>query len=274
MDKEVRQIGAEELKTIQLDVLQAIDKFCADNGIVYSLACGTMLGAVRHKGYIPWDDDIDIYLLREDYIRLIKLFPKTYLERYELVSLERDAQWTRAYAKAFDNRTRIIENSTDNIQIGVNIDVYPIDDVPDDEIQWRKYDRRRRFFQRIDVVKSIRISSRRGVLKNAALLVMKLPFCFLSRKHTARFLSWYSQRNNGKGYSSVFESVQGMLQKHKFSKGLFSSMVKMPFEDRTFMAFSDYDAYLRNAYGDYMQLPPEDKRVSHHFFEAFGIEKV
>lgn len=273
MDKEVRQIGAEELKTIQLDVLQAIDKFCADNGIVYSLACGTMLGAVRHKGYIPWDDDIDIYLLREDYIRLIKLFPKTYLERYELVSLERDAQWTRAYAKAFDNRTRIIEKSTDNIQIGVNIDVYPIDDVPDEESEWLKYDRRRRFFQRVDIVKSIRISSRRGILKNATLLAMKLPLCFLTRRHTARFLSWYSQKNNGKGYTSVFECVQGMLQKHKFSKTLFSSVVKMPFEDRCFMGFEDYDSYLRNAYGDYMQLPPEEKRISHHDFAAFLIKK-
>lgn len=268
MDKEVRTIDTDELKTIQLDVLQAVDKFCTENGIVYSMACGTLLGAVRHKGYIPWDDDIDIYLLRKDYNRLVKSFPKAYLGRYELASLERDSQWTRPYAKAFDNKTQIIENSTDNIQIGINIDVYPIDDVPDDERLWLKYDRRRRFFQRIDVVKSIRISSRRDILKNTALLVMKLPICFLSRRHTARFLSWYSQKNNNKGYTSVFECVQGLLQKHKFNKVLFSSTVRMSFEDRSFMAFQDYDSYLRNAYGDYMQLPPEEKRISHHDFEA------
>ena len=118
-------------------------------------------------------------------------------------------------------------------------------------------------------MKSIRISSRRGILKNATLLAMKLPLCFLTRRHTALFLSWYSQKNNGKGYTSVFECVQGMLQKHKFNKTLFSSVVKMPFEDRCFMGFADYDSYLRNAYGYYMQLPPEEKRISHHDFAAY-----
>lgn len=269
MDKEVRQIGTEELKTIQLDVLQAIDKFCAENGIVYSLACGTMLGAVRHMGYIPWDDDIDIYLLREDYNRLIKMFPDTYLDRYKLISLERDKRWDRPYAKAFDDKTEMRENANCAVTIGVNIDVYPIDDVPDDEDLWLRYDRYRRFFQRVDIVKGIRVSGRRGLLKNIALVTMKLPLCFFTRRHTARFLSWYSQKNNGMGYASVFECIQGMLQKHKFSKKLFSSVVKMPFEDRFFMGFADYDSYLRNAYGDYMQLPPEEKRISHHDYIAW-----
>lgn len=269
MDKEMRLIDVEELKAIQLDILQAIDKFCEENGIVYSMACGTMLGAVRHKGYIPWDDDIDIYLLREDYNRLIKLFPDTYLGEYKLISLERDIRWDRPYAKAYDSKTLLKENSYTTVDIGVNIDVYPIDDVPDGERQWRKYDRRRRFFQKMDVVKRIRISSRRGIIKNATLWAMKLPFCFLKRRHTARFLNWYSQKNNNKGYTSVFECVQGLLQKHKFSKDLFSSMVRMPFEDRSFMGFADYDAYLRNAYGDYMQLPPEEEQIPHHCFKAF-----
>lgn len=269
MDEKVRLINVEELKTIQLDVLQAIDKFCAENGIVYSMACGTMLGAVRHKGYIPWDDDIDIYLLRKDYNNLIKLFPDTYLGKYKLISLERNKLWDRPYAKAFDDMTLLKENAHCAVDIGVNIDVYPIDDVPDDEDMWIKYDRRRRFFQRIDIVKGVRISARRDILKNAAIIAMKLPVCFLTRRHTARFLSWYAQKNNGKGYFSVFECVQGMLQKHKFSKKLFSSMVRMPFEDRCFMAFENSDSYLSNAYGDYMQLPPKEKRVSHHDYMAY-----
>lgn len=269
MDKEVRQIGTEELKTIQLDVLQAIDKFCAENGIVYSMACGTMLGAVRHKGYIPWDDDIDIYLLREDYNRLIESFPDTYLDRYKLISLERDVRWDHPYAKAFDDRTLLKENALCAVDIGVNIDVYPIDDVPDEEKAWLKYDRYRRFFQRVDIVKGVRVSGRRSLLKNIALVAMKLPLCFLKRRQTALFLSWYSQKNNGKGYASVFECAQGMLQKHKFSKDLFHSVIRMPFEDRSFMGFADYDAYLRNAYGDYMQLPPEEKRLTHHEYRAW-----
>ena len=262
-------LDRQAIRTVQLDVLQAIDGFCRREGLRYSLACGTMLGAVRHKGYIPWDDDIDIYLLREDYEKLMASFPAVLDGHVQLASLERDPDCDMAFAKAYDNRTLYFEYAHPSEGLGVNIDVYPIDDVPDDDRAWKRYDRRRRFFQKAYQVKFIRIVRERSLLKNALLVLMKLPVLAISRKRLARFLSRYSQKFNGRGYCSVFECAQGLLQKHKFPKSLFDQMAGYPFEDRVFQGFEDADSYLRNAYGDYMKLPPVEKRVTSHLFEAY-----
>ena len=267
--EEIGHISGDDLKVIQLNILQAVDSFCIENGICYSMACGTLLGAVRHRGYIPWDDDIDIYLLRKDYDRLVNLFPERYLGCYEMMSLERNMEWDFPYAKAFDNRTVLLENSKSSITIGVNIDIYPIDDVPNDERQWKRYNRIRRFFQKLNSVKRIRLSRERSLIKNIVLSVVKLPLCIISRRHFSLFLSLFAQKFNNKGYSYAFECVQGLLQKNRFKKELFESIVRMPFEDRMFYGFKEYDAYLNNAYGDYTQLPPIEKQVSHHAFMAW-----
>lgn len=107
-------IDEKELKELQLEVLSSIHRFCKAKKIKYSLGCGTMLGCARHGGYIPWDDDIDIYLLRKDYNRLLKEFPEVFEGKYKLLSLERDSKWNRAYAKAYDNRTIFHERALSN----------------------------------------------------------------------------------------------------------------------------------------------------------------
>lgn len=272
MKNEENRIEREEMRKLQLGILESIHRFCSSHSIKYSLACGTMLGAVRHKGFIPWDDDIDIYLLREDYNRLVQLFPEVYDNRYQLVSLERETYWDRPYAKAFDNRTLFIENSSDSVHIGVNIDIYPIDDVPDNERRWILYNRFRRFLQKINSVKNIKIGKGRSLWKNILLVFLKFPVLFINRRHYAYFLSWYSQLNDNKGYQSAFECVQGMLQKNRFRKALFSELCEYQFEDKRFWGFKDYDEYLSNGYGDYWRLPPEEKRVSHHDFIARWIQ--
>lgn len=264
-------IGVEEVKNLQLEVLQAIHSFCDSRKIPYSMACGTMLGAVRHKGYIPWDDDIDIYLLRDDYKRLVSEFPEKYEGRFELISLERNQKWDRPYAKAFDNCTHVQENAYCSVQIGVGIDIYPIDDVPDDEEEWKRYDKRRRLIQKALSIKRMRYTKGRGLRKNLLMFVLKIPVLFVSRRHFAEYIGSYSQKNNNKGYNSVFECVQGLLQKNKFCKKEFQSLSLYAFEDREFYGFSDYDSYLRCGYGDYMQLPPLEKRVIHHDYIASWI---
>ena len=271
MDNEMKGslISIDEVKQLQLDVLDAIDKFCEENSIVYSMACGTMLGAVRHKGYIPWDDDIDIYLLREDYRILIERFPKVYKNYYELISLERDDNWDRPYAKAFDNRTIVEENANCAVLIGVNIDIYPIDDVPDDEKRWLQYNRRRRFYQKLVPIKYLKWSSSKSLMRNVLLILSKVPLSIISCRRLARFLSAYAEKNNGNGFCHVFECVQGMLQKNRFDKNLFNEIERYPFEDRIFKGFANSDEYLRNAYGDYMKFPPIDQQVSHHDFSAW-----
>lgn len=260
----MREIGINELKELQVGVLEAIHSFCVENNITYSIACGTALGAIRHKGYIPWDDDIDIYLLRNDYNRLVVEFPELYANHIRLMSLERNTSWDRPYAKAYDDRTILLENKK---VLGVNIDIYPIDDVPDDDCEWRKYNMKRRFWQRY--------YGYTGVLsgitwyKTFALRCIHFTTLFYPRKKMARYLNKLAQLNNNKGYSRVFECAQGMLQRHPFKKALFDNVVEVVFENKRFMVFYDADSYLTNAYGDYMQLPPEEKRVTHHSYKAY-----
>lgn len=264
-----KSIDIEELKKIQIEVCQAIHTFCVENGIKYSLGCGTCLGAARHHGYIPWDDDIDIYLLRKDYNRLIAEFPKIYGDHYELISLERDQHWLFPYAKAYDNRTLMIEGNGSNKQIGVNIDIFPIDDVPDNQEEWIKYDKRRRVLQNIQALTFVRPSKSRSLVKNTIIVLTSTIVTILGRRRFAEHIDKYAQKNDKKGFLRVFETCQGIFQKRPFPKTLFAELIEVPFENTKFFIFKNFDAYLKNGYGDWRKLPPVEKRVTHHAFNAY-----
>ena len=262
------QISLEELKIIQMNILEAIQDFCEKTGIHYSLACGTFLRAIRHQGYIPWDDDIDIYLTRKDYEILVSRFPSEY-KNVKVVSLERDNYWSRAYAQAFDCRTLIQEEVAANGSRGVYIDIYPVDNVPDSDSEWFAYNKKRRLLVHLSEFKYVRMNKERPFVKNIILLLGKFALLPFSSRTIAKWINRYAQKYNSKGFHRSFECVQGMLQKRPFKSSLMSDFVKTKFEDREFMIMRDFDAYLSNAYGDYLQLPPIDKQVSHHKFKAW-----
>ena len=262
--------SVEEFKQIQIDILLAVDKFCNEHNIKYSLACGTLLGAIRHKGFIPWDDDIDIYLLREDYNKLVATFPPVLDGKYAINSLERNPQWNRPYAKAYDTRTLEVEAVKNNIEgMGVGIDIFPIDDVPDKESEWLSYDKRRRFLLNCYTLKTLSWRKERSFIKNlfaACVGVLLAPWSF---RKLAEIINRYGQIHNKKGYHSVFECCMGHICRHSFNKKDMEEVIDVPFEQYTFKAMKGYDDYLTFTYGDYMQLPPKEKRVSHHAFEAY-----
>lgn len=263
----MKEICLEELKVLQLDVLQAVHDFCIQNGITYSLACGTALGAVRHKGYIPWDDDIDIYLLREDYNRLMREYPKT--GRYQLISMERDKKWDKPYAKAYDSTTVFKEKFNYNVEIGIGIDVYPIDKVPENENNWKNFDKRRRKLQHLLLMKQIQFSKERPFIRNCVAFLSKILLFPFSRRMISNYISHFIQQFNNDDGQWVFESAQGLIQKNRFPKRVFENIIAVPFEDRFFMLFEHYDEYLKNGYGDYMKLPPKEKQVAHHAYKAY-----
>lgn len=264
----MKLIDLSELKQIQLDVLEEVDSFCVQNNIHYSLACGSCLGAIRHKGYIPWDDDIDIYIPRSDYNRFIKSFPIE-LNNIKVASLEREPKWDRAYAQAYDSRTIMKEYANTPIINGVYIDIYPVDEVPDSDNAWKRYNKFRRILIRIHEVRRIPIRWNRSVIKNIILLFGKILLLPFSSRQIAKYISYNAQRYNGKGYNRSFECVQGMLQKRPFKSTIMTNFIRVPFEDRHYMVMKDYDEYLSNGYGDYMKLPPIDKQIPHHQFEAY-----
>ena len=126
----MKRVTPEELKRIQLDLLQKTADFCEQNGLRYFLCGGTLIGAVRHKGYIPWDDDIDIAMPRPDYDRFINTFNKQE-NYYQVVSRENNHAYSYAFAKVYDNRTILQELHYKGSTFGVYIDILPADGVKD-----------------------------------------------------------------------------------------------------------------------------------------------
>lgn len=264
------KIQGEELRSIQLSILDNIDNFCKENNIKYSLSGGTLLGAVRHGGYIPWDDDIDICMLREDYNRFEMLFPEVYNKTICFASLKRSKEWRLAFGKAYDNRTCGTLIGAKSVCPGVNIDIFPMDDVPDNEEEWGNYNAKRRSLLKMLRRSGWRISSHNSLNRNLYVLLLNLRYLFVNRRDLADKIDAFSQINDGKGYSRVFENAMGMSMKNNpMVKKLFDDICEIEFEHRSYMGFRNYDGYLTCAFGDYMTPPPIDKQVSTHAVDFY-----
>ena len=262
--------SVEELKKIQLDILLSLHQFCSENNINYSLAAGSLIGAVRHKGFIPWDDDIDVYLLRSDYKKLEKSFPQFYDEKYSFVTINRDSKWPRVYGKMYDSRTVEDEDATNKYPIGIGIDIFPVDDVPDDINEWRSFEKKRRFWRDFTTLKSMTFSKNRSMSKNLFMIVSRCLTCFFSFSYLTRKMDRLSQMHNGKGYKHVYENCPGVYNsKRPWLKIDLYEFLEVPFEGHQIRIMKGYDDYLTTVYGNYMQLPPIEKRVSTHTIKAF-----
>ena len=127
---EDRELTLEELRKVQLEALTAFDRVCREQGLTYYLAYGTLLGAVRHGGYVPWDDDVDVMVPRADYERLAQTFAAHAPPHLSVAGPATRRAWPLPYLKVSDDRTRLVEPLEDPVDYGVNVDVFPLDPVP------------------------------------------------------------------------------------------------------------------------------------------------
>lgn len=266
----MKRIELKDAKALQLDILSALDRFCREKDIHYFIIDGTLLGAVRHKGYIPWDDDIDIGLVRSEYNRLIREFPEVLEERYQLMSLERNAKWDRAYAAIYDNNTEVHYEHNTSMATGILIDVFPIDEVPSDPSEWHKCVRKMNFYNHLLAIKSNAAPSLvKKPMKSIGAWVCKLLILPFSHRQVAEWKSKFSQSYNGSQSGLGYELAFGKGAKEPFLLKDFETFADYQFEDRKYIGPKNYDSVLTRTYGDYMQLPPVEQRVTHHTLTAY-----
>lgn len=256
----MKKIEYKELRLLQIEILNYVDNFCKRNNLKYSLACGTLLGAIRHKGYIPWDDDIDIQFLRDDYNKFITLWIKQGNHPYELLSLETTSYWGMAYAKVCNSKT-IIKDGNYNFY-GVNIDIFPIDKVVDFE------DFSKRHKQIMNLYTKLHLCTYKSENKWKNIL-NKLRCIPYTPHRIALKIHKIAISKNDKEGEYLFEMVAGRLYKNIFHKEAFDDVVEMEFEGKLYNVLKGWDTYLRSLYNDYMTLPPKEKQITHHNMEAY-----
>lgn len=258
-----------QLKSIQLEVMDNFHNWCQENGITYFITAGTLIGALRHKGFIPWDDDIDVVMLRDDYEKMLKLFPKE--GRYRLYSIETDSSCIYPYAKVYDTNTVMIEgDEKDHPSIGVNIDIFPLDNATDD---YQDAIQLKNSIKLLDSILGVKLLGRvnRGLVKNVTVAILRLISKFFTYPWLIKRIIKKSKKfiSNTNSRYIVNAVIYCKGEKEILEREWFKETVDLDFEGRKYKAPIGADQYMRRLFGDYMQLPPEDKRVSHHRFEAY-----
>ena len=267
----MREISIDELKELQVQMMQEIHDYCVSNNIRYTLHAGTLLGAIRHKGYIPWDDDIDIAMPRPDYDKFISSFNGNSLN-LKVISPELNWDYYAPYANVYDNRTILFEtvNEHRGMEIGAKIDIFPIDGVPDNRNDFEMQYDKIQDLNKILMIKRWRLS--------------KIPIKIIRWKIYATFGKFiYFTRE----YPEVQKELHELVTKFPFSESnyaatwvycpirerlervIFEDYIDAPFEGHVFKIIKNSDVWLKALYGDYMQLPPEEKRVNHHNFKVY-----
>lgn len=265
----LKEITPTELKQIQLDILDYVDDFCEKNNIMYSLACGTLLGAIRHKGFIPWDDDIDIQMLRPDYERFIQLIRKDKNKLYTIKTFEDKLEIS--FAKIIATNTTLIETYSHSV-FGVYIDVFPIDGVKNDTDFRIRHKQVMQQYYKYSIIKS-NYSSCKTIISKIKLTILKILYGHTSPDKIINKINHISLKEKVDECNYLFEMVAGRTCKAPFSKKAFANTIKIPFEHKYYPVLIGYDEYLRSCYGnDYMQLPPKEKQISHHDFKAYWNE--
>ena len=269
----MRELSIEELKTSALESLKVLHDFCEKYNLRYYLAYGTLLGAVRHKGFIPWDDDIDVVMPREDYEFFIEKFNDTVSDNHKCVNIRNTKGYYLPAAKIIDTNTVLLEYTSKPIEIGCYIDVFPMDYLPDGMSAGTKHSQKvQNIFKLIEKL-SIQYNDSWTWYKKMLYHVAHIVYFNYDRD---KYL--IKADNLSKKYCGQYNNKWGLVNFVAyygikiFDSKLWDEKILLDFEQYKFYAPKEYDKILTLIYGDYMTPPPVEKQVTHHSFKCWWKE--
>lgn len=262
-----------ELQRVEFEILKAVVKICNDNNIKYYMIGGTLLGSVRHKGFIPWDDDIDIAMFRDDYNKFVDIWPKIRPDDLVLQNKETDKRVHISFTKIRKKGTRIIEKETKNSGIfkGVFIDIFPLDNIPKEDSLYKDLEYYFYYYLiSVSLYKNGYRSYKSKLLKN----ISAISSLFLSFELINKVSNYIitRQHNVETDYVTSYTSGYGYKKQRMNKKKIYGDGVLLQFEDCEFIAPTNFIDYLVHLFGDYKQLPPKEKRGSQHSFIEVDLE--
>lgn len=259
------RLTAGEVRQVQLGVLAEFDRLCRGHGLTYYLAYGTLLGAVRHAGFIPWDDDIDVMMPRADYDRLHDLFETVAAPHLSLGSPQTRAGWPFAYAKIGDDRTELWEALADPLLLAVNVDVFPVDAVPSQPLVRALQNRVLRLLRWAVELRYVDPVRALGWHRPAAVAIAK-PL--LRLVPVSGLVGAFTRAARMGRLAGARVGVRVGSYDWTVCADALGTPGELPFEDLRLLAPAAPDQVLAAIYGNYRQLPPVAEQVSEHLFTA------
>jgi len=258
----MRQLLMNEVKEILLDILLKFDEYCSQNGLRYYLCGGALIGAIRHEGFIPWDDDIDVIMPRPDYEKLIELERKNKISDTLDLFTYKNGNSNLIFIKLGDITTQIY-NKYQVEKECISIDIFPIDGMSNEYSVNKKRYSKMKFFHYIYSLKIWRF----GYATSLSKIIIKslcYPFSLMvNHELFCKKMDNFAKKYNFEQSYYVGDIIWGYGEKEIVVKEEFLPQVTVKFENYEFKTTQMYDKYLSQLYGDYMSLPPEDKRKNH-----------
>ena len=259
-------ITFDESKEILIKTLVSLDKHCRKNNINYSLCWGTMIGAVRHHGFIPWDDDIDVMMPRDDYNRFVETYND---EDYNIYSLTVGSKWNMIHSRISNKKTAVFFRDYKRSPHGCWISIFPFDNVPDKNRGiWEK---KRTIVLRLFQLKTARWAHNTTFVRNCLRLIGKQFLFFISTYQMGMKVNCLlSQFNHQKTKEiCLWDNGYAFTKFFYFPAELFDEYEDIDFDGVKCRIIKEYDNFLRLYYGDYMTPPPVEKQVPSHNYKAY-----
>ncbi|NMA48498.1 MAG: LicD family protein [Tissierellia bacterium] len=270
MDYEIESNTLRKAQLVQLEILIEFDRICKINNLSYQLFAGTLLGAIRHKGFIPWDDDIDVAMVRSDYEKLLDICKNDLKTDYFLQNYSTDPNFFRQFSRMRKDNTKYIQKGYKDIDMhhGIFIDIFPLDNVKPNSIVENIRCKILLILSRLNTIRNKGVSPKSNIFKRVIGILIKSSNILIHKsvhdKIETKIMKIFNDKDTGYLNHLTNGTTKVRFERFLMKEEDFHDIIDWEFESLKFPIPKNYDNHLKNMYGDYMKLPPKEKQKPHH----------